>query len=294
MNNLRSAGHPELPLASPDHLVFIPDDAPLAQACARVQTLVIGAHPDDVELLAASAIAEHHARGDAGLGAVVCADGAGSPRNGPFAGLSDAEMVATRTDEQIAAARRGGYGLLVTLRLPSAQIKTPAGSPLRSDLRAVLAATRPQRVITHNLADRHDTHLAVALAVIDAVRTFPPAEQPAAVCGAEVWRGLDWLPAAARVRLVVDDPHGVAVAALALHASQIAGGKRYDLASVGRRRANATFDESHAVDRAEELTWAMDLTPLCRDPQLDVETFLDAQLASFRGELLAPLRRLRG
>ena len=36
--------------------------------------------------------------------------------------------------------------------------------------------------------------------------------------------------------------------------SQIAGGKRYDLATIGRRAANATFFESHATDQAVDET----------------------------------------
>ena len=43
--------------------------------------------------------------------------------------------------------------------------------------------------------------------------------------------------------------------------SQIAGGKRYDLATLGRRAANATFFESHATDTATQLIFGMDLTP---------------------------------
>ena len=54
-------------------------------------------------------------------------------------------------------------------------------------------------------------------------------------------------------------------ALLGVFDSQIAGGKRYDLASMGRRRANATYFESHGVDVTQGLSYAMDLTPLIRD-----------------------------
>ena len=82
--------------------------------------------------------------------------------------------------------------------------------------------------------------------------------------------------------------------------SQIAGGKRYDLAAAGRKRANATFLDSHAVDRATAVEYAMDLTPLVRDPTLDV-TRWTLQLVersprmwkpgSQHGGLLSPRRR---
>ena len=51
-------------------------------------------------------------------------------------------------------------------------------------------------------------------------------------------------------------------ALLGVFDSQICGGKRYDLATMGRRRAHATYYASHGTDVAEGLTFAMDLTPL--------------------------------
>ena len=44
--------------------------------------------------------------------------------------------------------------------------------------------------------------------------------------------------------------------------SQVCGGKRYDLATMGRRRANATYLASHGVDESTSLIFGMDLTPL--------------------------------
>ena len=44
--------------------------------------------------------------------------------------------------------------------------------------------------------------------------------------------------------------------------SQISGGKRYDLATLGRRRAHAIYSESHHGDRHSALVYGMDLTPL--------------------------------
>src|SRR5262249_40184810 len=51
--------------------------------------------------------------------------------------------------------------------------------------------------------------------------------------------------------------------------SQIAA-KRYDVAAAARRRANATFLDPHAADQSTALEYAMDLTPLVRDPTLDI------------------------
>ena len=59
-------------------------------------------------------------------------------------------------------------------------------------------------------------------------------------------------------------------ALLGVFDSQVSGGKRYDLATMGRRLANATYFASHDIDNATGLAYAMDLTPLVEDVNLDV------------------------
>ena len=71
--------------------------------------------------------------------------------------------------------------------------------------------------------------------------------------------------------------------------SQIAGGKRYDLAVQGRRMANATFFDSHSVDGAEQLWFAMDLSPLVLDPGLDPTEYTAAFIQRFEQDVRAAL-----
>ena len=63
--------------------------------------------------------------------------------------------------------------------------------------------------------------------------------------------------------------------------SQISGGKRYDLATMGRRRANATYHASHDTDVATGLAFAMDLTPLIRDPGRDIHAYVQGFINRF-------------
>jgi len=60
---------------------------------------------------------------------------------------------------------------------------------------------------------------------------------------------------------------------MGVYDSQIAGGKRYDLATLGRRRANATYHDPYAPDHATLLEYAMDLGPLLRDSNLSTVDF---------------------
>ncbi len=70
------------------------------------------------------------------------------------------------------------------------------------------------------------------------------------------------------------------------------GGKRYDLAVQGRRLANATFFESHDVDRHTMLAFAMDLTPLVADPSLDVAAFTTSLVDRMRPDVADRIARM--
>lgn len=271
--------------------LFVPDGSPFDAALARTTHLCIAAHQDDIEIMAHGAIAACRGRPDAGFTGVVVTDGAGSPRTGPFAGMGDEEMRRVRRDEQRRAAVLGGYAVQAQLAHPSAGVKDPSSPLVTADLGLLLGAMRPQVVYLHNPADKHDTHVAVFRRSLAALRALPPERRPARVLGCEGWRSLDWLPDAEKV--VLDDSAEPELAArlIGVFQSQIAGGKRYDLAIPGRRLANATLFDAHTTDRATALTWAMDLTPLVCDAQRDVEAFTLAFIDRLRADVAARLRR---
>jgi hypothetical protein len=81
---------------------------------------------------------------------------------------------------------------------------------------------------------------------------------------------------------------------LQVFASQISGGKRYDLATLGRRTAHATFDHSHEVDKMQGITWAMDLTPLVNDPSMNIADFTLAHVDRLREDVAKRLGKLTG
>ena len=100
-----------------------------------------------------------------------------------------------------------------------------------------------------------------ALTALAAIRELAPADRPETVYGCEVWRNLDWMPDEDKVALDVGAHESLSMALIGVYDSQVAGGKRYDLATLGRRRANATYFQSHETDTVEQLWFAMDLTP---------------------------------
>jgi LmbE family N-acetylglucosaminyl deacetylase len=280
-----------LDLRGPGAETWVPDGLPAAQALARTTHLAVTAHQDDVEILAWAAILECFDAPDLWLTAVITTSGAGSSRSGPYAGHTDAQMREVRRLEQRKAAHVGNYAAAVQLGYESADVKSRHPG-LAADLRAVLLATRPRVLFTHNLADRHDTHVATALRAVEACRSLSPGDRPARVLGGEVWRDLDWLTDEDKVVLDAQGREGLAAALLGVFDSQVTGGKRYDLAALGRRRAHATFHESHDTDASTALSFAMDLTPLVQDPSLDPAAYAVGCVERFAADVRDRVRTL--
>lgn len=263
-------------LRNRDADTFVPDGSPLAEALARTTHLAVGAHQDDIEFMALHGVLECFNRSDRWFTGVTVTDGAGSARSGAYAGFTDERMRRVRLTEQRAAAMIGGYSCQLQLGYPSAAAKDPSGTEIVADLESIFRAARAEVVYLHNPADKHDTHVACCVRAVTALRRLPAELQPAEVYGCEVWRGLDWLPDADKAVLPVDAHDNLAAALSGVFDSQIAGGKRYDLAVQGRRLANATFLESHAVDRHSAVGYAVDLEPLLSDPSLEISDFARA------------------
>lgn len=272
--------------------LFIPDGAGEKQALQRTTDLCIAAHPDDIEIMAYGPIAACYRREERWFTGLVVTDGAGSPRSGSYADLSDEEMKSVRMGEQKAAALTGEYSAQLLLGYPSGVVKDAAASAPVEELAVIIEACSPRTVYTHNLADKHDTHVAVALRTIAALRRIPAEKRPEKVFSMEVWRGLDWLCDADKTVFDTSPYPTLAAALLQVFDSQISGGKRYDAAAVGRRQANATFRESHAVDQTESAAFGMDITALVNDADADPREFIAGYIGRFRQEVDKRLEKL--
>ena len=76
----------------PKAQLYIPDGAPEAEALARTTHLAIGAHQDDLEIMAVDGIIEAFGHPDKWFTGVVMTNGAGSPRAGVYAHYTDEDM----------------------------------------------------------------------------------------------------------------------------------------------------------------------------------------------------------
>lgn len=256
----------------------------------QVTHMCFAAHFDDIEFMAYHGILECFGRDDKWFCGVVMTDGAGSPRSGLYADYTDEQMKRIRIKEQQKAAVVGEYGAMYNLDFTSAEIKN--GDASVEQIVRLIKEYRPRVIYTHNPADKHDTHCAVALRVIEALVSVPEDCRPEKLLGCEVWRDLDWVNDDEKVFLDVSGHPNIAMSLASVFDSQIQGGKRYDLACDGRRLANATYYASHAVDNAERANYAIDMTPLMNGG--NVNDFINGYIESFKGEVNRRIDKLTG
>lgn len=280
-------------LLQPDSQIYFPEGPGNDLQLTKTTHLGVGAHQDDLEIFAIHGILKAFDEPNLHFSGVTVTDGRGAPRSGPYAEMSDDELWLIRMEEQKKAADIGKYNAQFLLNYPSKKIKAHNVRDVTEDLKRILAVTSPTTVYTHNLADKHDTHVAVTLCLIQALRELDPPLENIKLYGCEVWRGLDWLPDELKITLDASKHTDLQEELLKVFESQIVGGKRYDLATVGRRQANATYYQSHETDTVTRMVYAMDLTPLVHNPEMDIERFTMQSIQRFANDVRDRLERLR-
>lgn len=272
--------------------VFVPDSSVAPEAAlARTTHLCVAAHQDDIEIMAYHGIADCFGQADKWFSGVIVTNGAGSSRTGIYGSYTDAQMQAVRLQEQRKAAVVGEYSIQIQLSHPSSAVKDKANAAVQSDLAAIVAAAGADVVYLHQPADKHDTHIGVLAHSLAALRQLPADRRPKRVLGCEVWRDLDWMVDTDKQVLDTGRFPNLAMALVGVFDSQITGGKRYDLATAGRRMAHATYHTSHATDQYQGITWAMDLTPLVQDPNLSLIEYTQRYIERFRQDVAARLAK---
>lgn len=271
-------------LSQPSSIIFVPDRTAPDQALGRTTHLGVGAHPDDLEFFGWHPILQCFEEPDLWYTGVVASDGRSSPRAAQYARYTDEQMVEVRLKEQQHAAVTGEYSAVIHLmHAETGEVMGGAPRPLVDDLKQVLAATQPRHIVTHNLGDSHPHHLVVAVSLVTALRELN--YQPETFCGGEIWRGLDWLTTADKLVFDVSKHQNLSNALMGVFDSQITGGKRYDLATAGRKRANATYYDPMSTDTATCLEFCMDLMPLLADHGLSPSQYVGGLVSRFQQEI---------
>lgn len=264
-------------LLTPNVDVFVPGVAgsasfdQLRRAIAGVTHVVIGAHPDDVEVGAGPAIGHCFEQDQSGLLAVVLTDGRNPPKSGPYRDLGPAEMGQLRTREQRDAAQIGKYRAAVQLCYSSEQLRTERDL-IAADLAALISATRCTDLWSHHFLDRHPTHVASAARTLDAVRLLDDDRRPDRWLGMEVWGSIDALPCSVLEEFDVSEHEALLDAVLGVFESQNRS-KNYPRGVRGRYMAHATFRKSHEENSGSLLCLAVKLHRLLTEHGLTPETW---------------------
>ena len=238
-----------------------------------VKWLCISAHQDDCEIMAIDGILKGYYSKRFSFALVETTDGGGSARSGKFKDYSDEEMKEVRIKEQQEASEIGRYHSLYMLNYSSKEVKDKNNDEIVNDYINIIKELKPQVIYTHSILDKHPTHVGVSLKVIKALRSLPKEAQPKLFFGCEVWRGLDWIKDEKKIGFDVSRNEKLQKKLLDVFESQIAGGKAYTKASIGRRYQNATYYQSHSVDSYKMISYAIDMKPLLKNPQLSVKDF---------------------
>jgi len=277
-----------LKLANINADIFIPDKISFLKAASRTTHMAIGAHQDDIELLAFHGIDACFKQKNLWFTGVTVTDGRGSPRSGIYADYKDNEMAVVRRDEQCKAAVVGEYSMQVQLGYTSDAVKSHS-TKLVKDLELLLRQNQPEILYLHSIFDFHATHIAVVSAAIEALKKIPLNQRPKQVFGVEIWGSLDWLPDIAKIVLNTSGREYLLTALLGVYDSQIGGGKRYDQAQLGRLKANATFANHTEVDQLTGCQYAVNLLPLIENDGPTLKEYIDYLVLRFKQQVIERL-----
>lgn len=258
----------------------------------RVKYLCICAHQDDNEIMAMDGVLKGIRSKNYSFALVVTADGGGSARTGEFKDYTDEMMKEVRIKEQQEAAEIGRYHSLYLLNYPSKDIKDKNNKDIVEEYKNIIKKLRPEVIYTHSVLDKHPTHLGVVVKVIQALRELPKEYQPKVFYGCEVWRGLDWISDERKIGFDLSRNVKLQKKILDVFKSQIAGGKEYTKASLGRRYANATYFQSHSVDTYKLMNYGIDMLPLIKDKNLSIKDFALSFVDELRDEISNALEQL--
>lgn len=274
--------------------LYIPDGATPETAFERTTHVGVGAHPDDIEIGGYPAVLECFKDPVKWLfGTLIVTEGGGSPGKRDV-DYSYEDTKSIRMREQKEAADIGKYSGVVFLSSHSNIVKNRKRSEgIIEDLKYLINVCRPSAIYTHALTDRDNTHMAVALRTIEALRELPKKARPSRLYGCEVWGSLDWLVDKDKITFDVSGYDKLAKSLLNVFKSQKAVGKEYEIAVIGRRKANATFFDPHKPQEASDFIFGMDMTRLIRDTGLDPETFVSGLIDSFKEDVLKRIRKIK-
>lgn len=247
----------------------------LQAALARTTHVGVGAHQDDVEIMAGPMLLKNK---DSWM-TVIVTDGAASKSvlNGVATDLTPRQLTDMRQREQREAARETGTPV-IQLKYPSAAVGGHMGEGKREEAAFALgtlfaAMPRTQEVFGHNPIDKHATHLGVLAVQTAALRAAKP-PQLKNVYAMEVWGGLTGIPESQLSMFVVEDGKDLAAinTLVGKYQSQIQGqGRDYAATTTARMVGHGGYvSNPHLSNPPVGMVIGLDITDFAKGESCDM------------------------
>ena len=249
-----------------------------------VKFVCICAHPDDCELMAIDGIQRGYRATKYTFACVVTTDGMDSERCGRYLKMTDKRMVNILMNEEKKAASIGRYNSVYFMNYSSEEARSQENEDIINEYVEIIKELKPRVVYTHSLLDRHPTHVAVAIKVINALRTMKKGDQPKVLYGCESERNLEWVDESKIVTFNVSKNMRLQRQLISVHKSQNLA-RDYVNAAMGRRFVNAVFNKVETKKNAKLTAKAINMTTLLRRREYPIKRYVMSFVDDLYGEL---------
>jgi len=259
---------------------------------AKTTHLAIGAHPDDIAIMAFHGIEECIGNPTNRFTGVIVGDGSCSLRVGTYASNTPKQMADIRQNEQLKEAKLGNYSHLYLLNTQPKEMRFPHLG-LYDHLYKILHDNQPETVYIHSPFCSHEHHLVAMYHSLAALRELPV--KPSRVYGCEVTVGHAMLPDNMLTPLPVRD-FTLARALISAHESQ-SGIRPYAEATIGRWISNSVTHsrllKSDQYIKNPGVSLAVDLTSFVRNSTIPIEAVVEAILDEQNALISDRLKKVR-
>ena len=249
-----------------------------------VKFVCICAHPDDCELMAIDGIQRGYRASKYTFACVVTTDGADAERCGRYTKMNDQKMINLLMNEEKKAANIGRYKNVYFMNYSSEEVRDQENEDIINEYVEIIKELKPRVVYTHSLLDRHPTHVAVAVKVINALRTMKKGDQPKVLYGCESERNLEWVAPEKIVTFNVSKNLRLQRQLISVHKSQNLA-RDYVNAAIGRRYVNAVFNKVETKKNAKLTAKAINMTTLLRRKEYPIKRFAMSFIDDLYGEI---------
>jgi glucosamine-6-phosphate deaminase len=270
----------------------------LAANLGAVTDVVIGAHPDDAEIMAGPMMLEKTSP----WLTLIVTNGAATHNtlNGEYSQYTPEQLTRLRQMEQRQAADFARVPVIMC-KFPTAAMTGDMGQATLQNVRITmrgLFGSMPNltNVYGHNPFDDHDTHINVLAEQVNALRFLNTARlETIKIWGMEVWGTLH---AATQRLLKIPVEHESTLEKwhemISFYQSQIASqGRNYAITTVQRARGHAGYQtHPHGANPAPGLLLAMDLTDLVHQKSRSMHAMVETLMSELDAEVTQKTRRI--